>query len=105
MILTTVQKVALSVAFVDAAGNPATVDGIPAWASSDESIITIADISADGMSCFAVTVGPLGNAQVSVQADADLGAGVRPVTGVIDFEVQAAEAVSASIAAGTPELK
>lgn len=104
-ILSTVQKVALSVAFVDAAGNPAVVDGVPSWSSSDASVVAIEDVSPDGMSCFASTVGPLGTAQVSVSADADMGSGTRAVTGVLDIEVQAAEAVSASIAAGTPVNK
>lgn len=104
LVLTDEQRVSLAVAFVTAAGNPARVDGVPVWASSDETIL-IVEPSADGLSAVATTVGPLGTAQVSVHADADLGEGVREVVGVLDIEVQAAEAVSASIAAGTPELK
>jgi len=101
-ILPDTKKVPLTVGFVDAAGNPATVEGAPAWASSDEAIVTISDVAADGLSAFAVAVGPLGTAQVSVTADADLGEGVVPVIGVLDIEVAASQAVSAAVAAGEP---
>jgi hypothetical protein len=84
LILTDEQKVKLSVGFFTKAGNPAKIDGLPTWASSDPSIITV---------------------QVTVSADADLGEGTRLITGVLDIEVRAAEAVSANIAAGTPESK
>lgn len=101
-ILADTKKVPVSVAFIDAAGNPARVDGVPVWSSSDPSVVTIDGVSEDGMSAFAVAVGPLGTAQVSVAADADLGEGIRALTGVLDIEVQASEAVSANVAAGEP---
>ncbi len=104
MIITDTQKVNLTVSFQDAAGNPARVDGTPTWASSDESIVTL-DVAADGMSAFAVSAGPLGMSQVAATADADLGGGVTPITGVIDIEVQASDAVVALVAAGSPEPK
>jgi hypothetical protein len=102
-ILTTVQKVTATVSFVDASGAPARVDGVPSWSSSDPSV-TIENVSADGMSADVVAQS-IGTAQVSVSADADMGAGVRPVTAVADIEVQAAEAVSAAIGFGAPVLK
>ena len=105
LILTDEQKVGLTVSFTTAAGNAATVDGVPTWVSSDETILTVADIGADGMSCSILTVGPVGTAQVSVTADADMGEGTRQITGLLDIEVRAAEAVSANIAAGEPEVK
>jgi hypothetical protein len=104
LILTDEQKVKLSVGFFTKAGNPAKIDGLPTWASSDPSIITVT-VSEDGLSADAVTAGPLGTVQVTVSADADLGEGTRLITGVLDIEVRAAEAVSANIAAGTPESK
>ncbi len=102
--LSTVQKVPLTCAFVDASGAPAVVDGIPTWSSSDPAICEIINVSADGLSCEASSVA-IGTAQVSVSADADMGAGVRAVVGVLDIEVLAAEAVSAAISAGAPVLK
>lgn len=104
LVLTDLQKCTISVAFTDAAGNPATVDGTPTWTSSDPSIILVTPAD-DGMSAVATTVGPLGTSQVAVTADADLGAGITPVTGTLDIQVIASQAVAASIATGTPELK
>lgn len=104
LILTDEQKVSLSVSFTTKAGNPATVDGAPVWSSSDPSVITVT-AAEDGLSAVAVTVGPLGTAQVICEADADLGEGVRPITGVLDIEVRPSEAVAAIVVAGAPELK
>lgn len=64
----------------DSHGNPASVDGVPVWASSDETVLVVA-AAADGMSAVVDTVAP-GTARVSVTADADLGAGTKPITGV-----------------------
>jgi hypothetical protein len=102
--LTDEQKCHLSIQPVTAAGNPARVDGAPSWEASDQSILALA-VADDGMSADIVTVGPLGSCQVKVTADADLGSGVRSITGVLDVEVIAAEAASMSVVAGTPELK
>jgi hypothetical protein len=104
LILTDEQKVQLNVAFKTAAGNPARVDGTPAWSSSDETVITVVP-SEDGLSATALASGALGVAQVVCEADADLGEGVRPITGTLDIEVRPAEAVSALVVAGVPELK
>lgn len=105
LLLSTLEKVTLTAGFVDAAGQAASIDGPATWESSDPSIITVENVSADGMSCDAVTVGPVGTARVTLSGDADLGGGTRLVTAVQDIEVRAAEAVSASIVAGTPVLK
>lgn len=104
LILTEEQQVALAVAFKTAGGHDAKVDGIPTWQSSDPTIVAV-EVAADGMTATAVAQGPLGTAQISATADADLGTGVREVTGVLDIEVRAAEAVSALVTAGAPELK
>lgn len=104
IILTDEQQVNVTAAFTTAAGNPANVDGVPVWRSSDEDIVTVTP-AADGKSALVVATGELGTAQVSVEADADLGAGTRLITGLLDVEVRAAEAVAAGLTAGTPELK
>ena len=102
LVLTDAQKVTLSITPVDAKGNPAPVDGIPEWSSSDASVIVV-EPSSDGMSAVATAAGPLGTAQVNVTADADLGAGVTSITGTLDIQVTGSEAVAISITAGTPE--
>ena len=99
-----VMKVKLSVNPVDAAGNPGVIDGKPTWASSDETILTVLPAD-DGMTAYAVAIGPLGAAQVQVKADADLGEGVKEISGTLDVVVVGSEAVSLSVAAGTPEPK
>lgn len=104
LVLTDEQKVALSVEAKTAAGNPASVEGAPVWTVSDPGIITLV-VDPAGFSAVAVTAGPLGPCQITVTADADLGAGVRTITGILDIEVMAAEAATLGIAAGTPELK
>lgn len=98
------QKVRLSIAPLDAAGQPATIDGLPVWTSTDESVVSL-EVAVDGMSVEAIATGPVGNAQVSVSVDADLGSGVRTLTATLDIEVVGGEAVTLSIAAGTPEAK
>jgi hypothetical protein len=103
-IMTDVQKVSLAVQPVDAAGNPAALDGAPVWTSTDPAVLTVT-AAPDGLSAEAVAVGPLGTAQVSVSADADMGAGVTTITGVLDVQVMASAAVSLGITPGTPEPK
>lgn len=98
------QKVTLSIAPVDAAGNPAPVDGVPSWSLSDTKYIGL-EVADDGMSATAIAIGLLGTTQVQVAADADLGEGVVTINGTLDIEVVAGQAVGLSIAAGTPEPK
>jgi hypothetical protein len=104
MILTDIQKVSLSIQVVDAVGNPAAVEGAPVWTSSDPTVLTVT-AAADGMSADAVAVGPLGTAQVSVVADADLGTGVTNIAGTLDVQVVASQAVGLTIATATPVNK
>ena len=103
LILTDEQKCSLSVDFKTAAGNPATVDGIPVWGVSDATVLTL-KVDPDGKHATIFSEG-LGTSQVSVVADADLGDGVKQITGTLDVEVKPAEAVTVGIAAGTPELE
>ena len=101
LILTDRQEVDLAVEFRSKAGNPAPVDGVPEWESSDTSIMTVTP-SADGLSAVATTVGPVGHVQISVTADADLGEGVRHISGVLEINVEPSGAVSAALSAGEP---
>lgn len=94
------QKVQLSVSFTDKYGNPAAVDGTPEWVSSNVDLAAV-EVAADGLSCWVVPVGPIGQVQVSVSADADLGAGVKPVIGVQEFDVVAGDAAVVQLNVGT----
>lgn len=103
MKLTDIEKVALAIQPLSAAGNPAPVESV-AWAVSDPSILSLTP-SEDGLSCSVVTTGALGAARVNVTADADLGEGIVTLEGFIDFEIVASQAVNLNIAAGTPESR
>lgn len=94
------QKVLLTISPVDAKGKPASVDGAPAWASSDETVVTVVAAS-DGMSAVATGVVP-GTSRVVVTADADLGSGVTPLSGSLDFTVTGGAAVAITITAAPP---
>lgn len=98
------QQVELTVTYVDEAGNPGVVDEPPVWETSNAALLTVVE-SDDGLSATVSAVGPLGSAQVSVTADADLGSGVTEIIGTLDVEVVGSEAVSAVIQPGTPEHK
>jgi len=97
-------KVGLQVAYVDANGNPAKVDGDPRWEESDKNIILLQVDPQNAFQATLHTVGPLGQAQVKVGADADLGEGVKPIISLLDVEVVAGEAVAGVITpVGAPE--
>ena len=100
MILVDTQEVDLAIKPVDKKGNAAQVEGVPVWVSSDPTVIEIIP-STDGLSAVA-KAGILGQAQVSVTVDADLGEGVRNISGVLDFDVVAGEAVSLSVITSAP---
>jgi hypothetical protein len=104
LVLTDIQEVTLSVAPVSAAGNPAPVEGPPVWSVSDPTVGAVT-VAADGLSAKFVTTGKLGLCQVNVSADADLGPGVKTITGVLEVEVVASEAANLGVTAGTPADK
>lgn len=70
----------VALAITDVKGRAARVDGVPVWASSDETVLTVTP-AADGMSAAVDTVA-VGVARITVTADADLGEGVTTITGV-----------------------
>jgi hypothetical protein len=101
MIITVTQKFSISVQPVDAKGNPAVVDGAATFESSNPAAIEVTptgDLTADVRA-----VGVVGSGQVSVSVDADLGEGVRTISGVLDVEVQPGEAVALTINTGPVE--
>lgn len=85
--------------FVDKKGNPAKVDGVPEWSTDNTELLALTP-AADGMSCTVAAVGPLGAAKVSLKADADLGAGIVDIFGVLDVEVTGGQATSVVLTPG-----
>jgi hypothetical protein len=85
-------QVQLKVEFLDAAGNHATVDGDPSWSSSNAEVCSVT--AAPGNPYLATLLGvDVGAAQVIVEADADIGDGVREVVCTLDVSIVAGEAV------------
>lgn len=82
------QKVVATVTFTKADGSPGTVDGTPAWTSSNPAAGTIMNVSTDGMTAEMHGTGAAGSTTMMAEADADLGAGSRPIqlTAVVLFE-------------------
>lgn len=102
MILTDTQQVVCTIDPRNAKGNPAPVDGVPEWATSNPSVATVHP-TADGMACTVRSVG-VGTCQISVTADADLDVGeVRNITGTLDIDVRPSEAVTMGITTGIPQ--
>jgi len=95
------QQATASIQPVDSKGNPATLDGVPVWASSDETIVTV-EPATDGLSALVKATGPVGTAKVSVTGDADMGEGTKPIFGQLDVDVTAGEAVSLTMKLSDP---
>ena len=101
--LTDSQTSSLSIQPVDKKGSPASLDGVPVWASSDETIATVA-ADATGLNATLTAV-RTGSATVTVTGDADLGQGqgqVSPIVGTLDVSVTAGAAVNIAITAAPP---
>jgi hypothetical protein len=90
-------QVHLQVAYVDAAGNPAVIDGEVVWTSSDPAIADVVVDAADSAKATVRAVGPTGQAQITANADADLGEGIRQIVTPMDVTVAAGEAVAGTI--------
>lgn len=95
------QRVTVSITPVDARGNAAQLGSVPAWV--DATGQTDLEPSADGLSCIVIPKGVLGTTQINVSADADLGDGVVTISGTLDLEIVAGQAVGFAINPGTPE--
>lgn len=102
VILPDTHQFPVSISIVDAKGNPAQVEGVPVWASSDESVALVVPAS-DGLSAVVAAVGPLGTCQITVTADADLGEGVTNISGLLDVTVVASAAVGITLNPGPTE--
>lgn len=89
--------VKMQVAYTDAKGNPASIDGLVTWESSDTSIAAVTVDADDSTICRVIPVGPVGQVQVTARCDADLGDGVRELLTTCDIEMVGGEAVSGSI--------
>jgi hypothetical protein len=102
LILPNDHQVTASITPVDAKGNAASIDGLANWTSSNPTIASVANVSADSLSADIVPGTALGSCQVNVTADADLGSGVATISGVLDVQVSAGAAVGFTITTAPP---
>jgi hypothetical protein len=86
----------LAVAYVDAGGNPATVDSV-VWASSNNAVVTIQPDTVDQTKCNIASTGTVGTAQVTATADVKMGPEVKNLVSLLDVTVIAGEAVAGTI--------
>ena len=100
--MTDTKKVNFTIEAVDIHGHPARVDGVPEWGVSDDKLLSLV-VAEDGMSALVLAVGEIGVGQVTVTIDADMGAGVRQITGIRDITIVGGEAASIVMTAGAPE--
>lgn len=103
LVLTTEQKILVTLNPLTAAGNPAELDGTPVWTVLEgDSTLQVAE---DGKSAYILS-GNAGSTVVEITADADLDDDeVRTITDLIAVNVVAAEAAGLGLGAGEPELK
>jgi hypothetical protein len=96
--------VEVRVAYVDAKGNPATVDGPVTWDTSDPNIASVAVDQGDTQQARVTPTNALGNVQITATADADLGAGVTSIITLMDVTIIAGQAVAGTISpVGEPQ--
>ena len=88
--------VVVQVSYVDSAGNPASVDAVQ-WTSSNSAVVMVAEDANDPTMCTVTPGGPIGTAQVTAEADVDMGSGVKPLLTTFDVSVVAGEAVAGTI--------
>jgi hypothetical protein len=94
-------QVSVSVEFKDRRGNPAPVDEPPTWAVDNSELLTLG-VEPDGMSCVVIPVGPLGTANITLTADADLGDGSTPIIGTLEVQITGGTATVVTLVPGTP---
>jgi hypothetical protein len=99
--LTNTQQVNVEIRAKNRRGGPAGLQS-PEW-STDNSDVLRLEPHADGQSCRIVAAGPIGTANVTMQADADLGDGVQPVVGTLSFDITPGTATVIDLVPGPPE--
>ena len=101
--ITNEQKVNVQLHPVTSGGNPAPVDGAPAWSvvSGDATV----QPASDGMSADLVSSDNPGDTVFMVTADADLGTGVEPISDTITLHTQHANAAALGLTASDPVPK
>jgi hypothetical protein len=96
------EKVYVKLAPKTASGKPATVDGIPVWNVASPATV---EVDEDGMGAFLVSADTVGSSAWSVEADADLGDGIRTISEGGTYTYTDAQAEALGVTASTPVPK
>lgn len=99
--LTATQQAPITVDFKDKKGNVAQPDGVPEWFTDNTDVLSLTS-AADGLSCVAAAVGPLGTATVTMRADAKMGTEVQEVIGTLQIDVGPGDATVVNLNLGAP---
>jgi hypothetical protein len=62
------QKLPVKVRFTDEDDNPVTIDSVPEWRISDDTMVMV-EVAADNRSVWLFPVGPEGHARLAISAD------------------------------------
>lgn len=90
----------VAIAFVDAKGHAAKVDGVPTWAASNPALIDSITVAPDGLSADIHIADTVDASNLTVTADVDMGAGITNTDFVDTVTVVAGDAVSANFTFG-----
>jgi hypothetical protein len=95
----------ITIAFQSQGGKPAKVDGVPAWSVSNANVVDKLTPAADGMSAEVHILDNEDATNIMVEADVDLGDGVKTKQFVDTLSVTAAEATAmiATLGPVTPD--
>lgn len=98
LLMTVDQKTTLRISPRDSHGNVSDLDSVPAWTTSDETVLAVTP-AADGLSADVTVTGTIGTAQVNVSADVRKGDEVVTKSGMLDVQVVAGETATIDISA------
>jgi hypothetical protein len=100
--ITATQQVSLEAEILDSRGNPAEVHDAR-WETPEPETLTVTVDPDDPLKCIVAAAGPVDTAAlVTFTADADLGEGVEPLIGTLDFIVTSGRATVVQLSAGMP---
>lgn len=101
--ITSEQKINVRLNPKTAAGNPAAIDGAAQFTVESGNASVVVD--PDGLGATLISPDFADVSVIRVEADADLGEGVVPISDLINLSVSSPLAASLGLSAGTPENK
>jgi hypothetical protein len=88
----------------DKYGNDAAIESLE-YSTSDSSVVELRDFNPEDSSVKVWPTGKKGLSTITAKADADLGSGVKEISGTLDVVVSAGEAATFELLVGVPSDK